>query len=258
MLAGKLQGKAVDLITVFEGVGASQGQKDDRRRIEATGRSRLPGLRFLLRHVHGQFHELRYGSIGSGFTRPWNNSGGTGFPSPAGKTRRDENNDSDEKGNPAARYMYAATAFKNAIAVDMALGCSTNTVLHIPAIAHEAGIKLDLNLFNKISEKTPNLCKLSPAGHHHIEDLDMAGGIQAVMKVISALGVIDEKTITVTGKTIGANLKGARVLNTDVIRPLKNALLPAWWYRGFTRQPRTRWWGGETISGRAGHAGKRR
>jgi dihydroxy-acid dehydratase len=79
-----------------------------------------------------------------------------------------------------------------------------------------------LNLFNKISEKTPNLCKLSPAGHHHIEDLDTAGGIQAVMKVISALGVIDQKSITVTGKTVGANLKNARILNTDVIRPLKN------------------------------------
>jgi len=78
---------------------------------------------------------------------------------------------------------------KNAIAVDMALGCSTNTVLHIPAIAHEAGINLSLDLFNRISEKTPNICKLSPAGDHHIEDLDAAGGIQAVMKEISRLGV---------------------------------------------------------------------
>jgi dihydroxy-acid dehydratase len=120
------------------------------------------------------------------------------------------------------RDICTLTAFKNAIAVDMALGCSTNTVLHIPAISHEAGIKLDLNIFNKISKKTPNLCKLSPAGHHHIEDLDTAGGIQAVMKVISALGVIDQKAITVTGKTVGANLKSVRVLNTEVIRPLKN------------------------------------
>jgi dihydroxy-acid dehydratase len=114
-------------------------------------------------------------------------------------------------------------AFKNAIAVDMALGCSTNTVLHIPAIAHEAGIRLDLNLFNRISEKTPNICKLSPAGHHHIEDLDAAGGIQAVMKVISKLGVIDEKAETVSGKTVGANLRSARVLNDDVIRPPSRA-----------------------------------
>ena len=102
----------------------------------------------------------------------------------------------------------------------MALGCSTNTVLHIPAVAHEAGIKLDLDLFNKISEKTPNLCKLSPAGPHHIEDLDAAGGIQAVMKVISKLGVISEKAMTVNGKTVAANLKATRVLNEEVIRPL--------------------------------------
>ena len=80
------------------------------------------------------------------------------------------------------RDIATLAAFKNAIAVDMALGCSTNTVLHIPAIAHEAGIKVDLDLFNTLSKKTPNLCKLSPAGAHHIEDLDAAGGIQAVMK----------------------------------------------------------------------------
>ena len=113
-------------------------------------------------------------------------------------------------------------AFKNAIAVDMALGCSTNTVLHIPAIAHEAGITLKLDLFNDISKKTPNLCKLSPAGPHHLEDLDMAGGIQAVMKVISQLGVIDMKAKTVTGKTVGDNVKGSKVLKREVIRPLDN------------------------------------
>ena len=127
------------------------------------------------------------------------------------------------KKNIRPRGIATLAAFKNAIAVDMALGCSTNTVLHIPAIAHEAGIRLDLNLFNRISEKTPNICKLSPAGHHHIEDLDAAGGIQAVMKVISKLGVIDEKAETVSGKTVGANLRSARVLNDDVIRPPSRA-----------------------------------
>jgi len=129
------------------------------------------------------------------------------------------------KKNIRPRDIATLAAFKNAIAVDMALGCSTNTVLHIPAVAHEAGIKLDLDLFNQISEKTPNLCKLSPAGHHHIEDLDAAGGIQAVMKTISKIGVINEKAITVSGKTVGGNLKDARVLNTDVIRPLNNPYL---------------------------------
>ena len=118
------------------------------------------------------------------------------------------------------RDIATLEAFKNAIAVDMALGCSTNTVLHIPAIAHEAGINLSLDLFNRISEKTPNICKLSPAGDHHIEDLDAAGGIQAVMKEISRLGVINRKVPTVTGTTVGENMKKARVLNRDVIRPV--------------------------------------
>jgi dihydroxy-acid dehydratase len=95
-------------------------------------------------------------------------------------------------------------------------------VLHIPAIAHEAGIKLDLDLFNEISRKTPNLCKLSPAGQHRLEDLDRAGGVQAVMKEISQLGVIDLKSKTVTGKTVGDNLKSSAVLNREVIRPLGN------------------------------------
>jgi dihydroxy-acid dehydratase len=104
----------------------------------------------------------------------------------------------------------------------MALGCSTNTVLHIPAIAHEAQIKLDLDLFNEISKKTPNVCKLSPSGVHHIEDLDAAGGIQAVMKRISPLGMIDLKAKTVTGKTVGENIRSARILDDAVIRPLDN------------------------------------
>jgi dihydroxy-acid dehydratase len=104
----------------------------------------------------------------------------------------------------------------------MALGCSTNTVLHIPAVAHEAGIKLDLDLFNAISKKTPNLCKLSPAGAHHLEDLDAAGGIPAVMKRIASLGVINEGCLTVTGGTVGENIKGAVVLDDSVIRTLDN------------------------------------
>jgi len=125
--------------------------------------------------------------------------------------------------NICPRDIATLNAFKNALAVDMALGCSTNTVLHIPAIAHEAGIVLDLDLFNNISAKTPNLCHLSPAGPHHIEELDAAGGIQAVMKVISERGVIDETALTVSGKTVGENLAKARVLNEEVIRPLDRA-----------------------------------
>ncbi|MBA7582855.1 Dihydroxy-acid dehydratase [subsurface metagenome] len=119
------------------------------------------------------------------------------------------------------RDIATLKAFENAIAVDMALGCSTNTVLHIPAIAHEAGITLDLDLFNAISGKTANICYLSPAGPHYLQDLDGAGGIQAVMKEIGSLGVINFDSLTVTGKTVKKNLKGVSVKNRDVIRSVE-------------------------------------
>ncbi len=111
-------------------------------------------------------------------------------------------------------------AFRNALAVDMALGCSTNTVLHLPAIAREAGISINLNMINEISEKTPHLCSLSPGGSHHIEDLNRAGGVGAVMKILSDGNLINTDCLTVTGKTVEENMKAARVLDADVIRPL--------------------------------------
>lgn len=107
-------------------------------------------------------------------------------------------------------------AFENALTVDMALGCSTNSVLHLMAIAHESGVKLDLNMVNKVSEKTPNLCKLAPAGKHHIQDLNRAGGIRAVMNVLKDR--LHTNLITVTGNTVEENIKGARVLDETVIR----------------------------------------
>ena len=110
-------------------------------------------------------------------------------------------------------------SFRNALAVDMALGCSTNTVLHLKAIAHEAGVSIDLNLINEISKIVPHLCSLSPGGKDHIEDLNAAGGIQAVLKVLYDKGLIDGDCITVTGKTVKENTVGRTVLNEDVIRP---------------------------------------
>ncbi len=121
------------------------------------------------------------------------------------------------------RDIVNDAAFRNAIAVDMALGCSTNTSLHIPAIAHEAGVKIDLKLFNEISEKTPNLCHLAPAGEHFMEELDEAGGVSAVMKILAEQGLIDESLITVTGKTVGENIASAVNLDEEVIRPVGNA-----------------------------------
>lgn len=113
-------------------------------------------------------------------------------------------------------------AFKNALTVDMALGCSTNTMLHLPAIAYEAGVKLDLQMANEISSVTPNLCKLSPAGPHHVQDLYNAGGIQAVLKELTKKGLIDTDLPTVTGKTVQYNIDS--VINRDetVIRPVDN------------------------------------
>lgn len=113
-------------------------------------------------------------------------------------------------------------AFENALAVDMALGCSTNSVLHLPAIAHAAGISLNLDMINQISERVPNLCKLAPSGPYHVQDLYMAGGVQAVMKELSKKALLHLNLITVTGKTLADNIKNAVVKDRNVIRDIEN------------------------------------
>ncbi|MBP3709089.1 MAG: dihydroxy-acid dehydratase [Treponema sp.] len=124
--------------------------------------------------------------------------------------------------NITARTMMGESSFRNALAADMALGCSSNTVLHVPAIAHEAGIALDLRTINEISEKTPNLCHLAPAGSTFMDELDDAGGVQAVLAELAKKNCIDTSLITVTGKTIAQNIENAANRNTDVIRPIEN------------------------------------
>jgi len=113
-------------------------------------------------------------------------------------------------------------AFENALTVDMALGCSTNSILHLPAIANEAGVEINLDIVNEISGRVPNLCKLAPAGHHHIQDLYAAGGVQAVMKELSKKELLNLDLITVTGKTVGENISKAKVIDNDVIRDIEN------------------------------------
>ena len=113
-------------------------------------------------------------------------------------------------------------AFRNALTMDMALGCSTNSMLHLPAIAHEAGVELNLDIANEISAKTPNLCHLAPAGPTYMEDLNEAGGIYAVMKEISKKGLLNLDCMTVTGKTVGENIADAVNRNPEVIRPIDN------------------------------------
>lgn len=120
------------------------------------------------------------------------------------------------------RSILTPQAFENALTVDMALGCSTNTVLHLMALAHEAGTPIALDLINKISGRTPHLCSLSPGGTHHIEDLHNAGGLPALMKVLLDKGLLHGDAITVTAGTVQENIASARVLNPDVIRPVDN------------------------------------
>ena len=126
------------------------------------------------------------------------------------------------KENIRPRDIMTEDAFKNALTVDMALGCSTNSMLHLPAIAHECGIALDLDIANGISAKTPNLCHLAPAGDHFMVQLDEAGGVYAVMHELAKLGLLETGCMTCTGKTVGQNIEGCEIKNTDIIRTVEN------------------------------------
>lgn len=121
-----------------------------------------------------------------------------------------------------ARAMMTPAHFKNALAADMALGCSSNTILHLPAIAHEAGLQIDLHEVNEVSNRTPNLCHLAPAGHTFMCELDDAGGVQAVLAELAKKNLIDTSVMTVTGKTIAENIKGVVNRNPEILRPIEN------------------------------------
>jgi len=124
--------------------------------------------------------------------------------------------------NIRPRDIMTEGAFKNALTMDMALGCSTNSMLHLPAIAHEVGIELNVDMANEISDKTPNLCHLAPAGHTYVEDLNEAGGVYAVMNEINKLNLLNTNLITCTGKTVAENIKGCEIKDTEVIRTITN------------------------------------
>jgi len=221
MMAGTHNGNCVDLISVFEGVGSvklgsmTQETLDELEDCACPGCGSCSGM-FTANSMNCVTEALGLGLPGNG-TIPSISAARVRLAKQAGMQVMNL----VEK-NIRPRDIATLQAFKNAIAVDMALGCSTNTVLHIPAVAHEAGITLDLDLFNDISSRTPNLCHLSPAGHHHLEDLNEAGGIQGIMKEISALGVIDLECPTVSGKTVGDNIKNALVKDREVIRSVED------------------------------------
>jgi dihydroxy-acid dehydratase len=221
MLAGKLKGKAVDLITVFESVGAVKAKRMTQKEQRLLEDCACPGCGSCSGMYTANSMNCVTEALGMGL--PGN---GTILAVDAARRRLAKTAGMQImtllKKDVKPRDIATPGAFRNALAVDMALGCSTNTVLHIPAIAHEAGIKLDLDLFNEVSARTPNLCKLSPAGAHHIEDLTAAGGIQAVMQRIAPLGALDLDAITVSGKTVGENIRSASILDDDVIRTLDN------------------------------------
>ena len=124
--------------------------------------------------------------------------------------------------NIRPRDILTEKAFMNALTVDMALGCSTNTMLHLPAIAHEAGVEINLDIANELSAKTPNLCHLAPAGHTYMEELNEAGGVYAVMNELNKKGLLYTDLITATGKTVGENIKDCENKNPEVIRPIDN------------------------------------
>ena len=221
MMTGKVADQEVDLISVFEGVGRvargewSNAQLNELEDCACPGCGSCAGM-FTANSMNCMSEAVGLALPGNG-TIPAVNAARIRLAKMAGMKVMEL-----WKKNIKPRDIATLAAFKNAMAADMALGCSTNTVLHLPAIAHEAGIDLNLDLFNQVSDRTPHLCFLSPAGPHHLHDLDAAGGVPAVLAELSKLRVIDKKVMTATGKTLGANLKGVKVKDYKVIRPLTN------------------------------------
>ena len=221
MLAGKKRGRNLDLNSVFEGVGAvSAGMMTEEELYdieEDACRScgSCAGM-FTANSMNCLTEVLGMGLPGNG-TIPAVYAERIRLAKKAGMKILEL----VEK-NIRPRDIMTEKAFQNALTVDMALGCSTNSVLHLTAIAHEAGVEMNLDIINEISMRTPNLCRLSPAGEHHIEDLYAAGGVQAVIKELSKRNLIDLDLMTVTGHKIRTNIENVQVLDYDVIRPIED------------------------------------
>lgn len=220
MLTGKYKGKTLDLNSVFEAVGAHAAGKisdEDLCNIEGNacpGCGSCSGM-FTANSMNCITEVLGMGLPGNG-TVPAVHSGRIRLAKQAGMQVMEMLDK-----NICPLDIMTKEVFHNALTVDMALGCSTNTVLHLPAIAYEAGVPLDLEMVNDVSMKTPHICKLAPAGNHHIEELDAAGGIPAVMKRLTERNLLYLDGVTVTGKTLRENLEKAEVLDNDIIRTLE-------------------------------------
>jgi dihydroxy-acid dehydratase len=217
MLAGRKGNEAIDLITVFEGVGAVTADKMDMDEMNYIEDCACPTCG----SCSGMFtaNSMNCMTEALGMALPGNGT----VPAVYSERKRlakltgmkiMELVEKDLK----PRDIMTKEAFMNSLACDMALGCSTNTVLHLTAIAYEADVEMDLNIINNISQKTPNLCKLSPAGPYHIEELDAAGGISAVMKELDKKGLIDKSVLTVSG-TVGEKIEKAVRIGDKIIAP---------------------------------------
>jgi dihydroxy-acid dehydratase len=222
MLTGRKNGKKTDVITVFEAVGRVRAGKMNEEELKDLENTACPGCgscagMFTANTMNCLTEALGMGLPGNG-TIPAVDARRIRLAKTAGIKLMEL-----VKKNIRPRDIASLDAFRNAIVVDMALGGSTNTVLHIPAIANEASIDLDLDLFNELGKQTPNLCSISPAGADHLEDLDAAGGVPAVMSELSKQRLIHKDALTVTGKTVGENLSGVSIANLEVIRPLEKA-----------------------------------
>ncbi len=221
MLAGKYGNKRLSLTNMFEAVGSVAAGKMSEEELSEMEMCACPtcgscsGM-FTANSMNCVTEVLGMGLPGNG-TIPAVYSARIALAKKAGMAVMDM----FEKGI-TARQIMNEKAFENALAADMALGCSSNTILHLPAIAHEAGVKINLRRINEISETTPNLCRLAPAGDSFIEDLDEAGGIQAVLAELDKKGILHTELLTVTSKTIAENIKNARNKNPAVLRPSDN------------------------------------
>ncbi len=224
MLSGRFQGQAVSLSNVFEAVGRVQAgsmTEDELAELEASacpGCGSCSGM-FTANSMNCLTEAMGLALPGNG-TVPAVDSGRLRLAKETGRQVMDL-----LRKDIRPLDILTDKAFYNAICFDMAVGCSTNTILHLTAIAHEAGVPFDLRLVDEISRKVPQICKLSPAGEHYMEDLHRAGGVQAVLKELARTKMLELDSLTVSGQTIGEQILRARVRDRQVIRPLENPFL---------------------------------
>ena len=212
-----MEGRSMDLNSVFEAVGAYMNDQIDKDRLDFVENNACPGCgscsgMFTANSMNCLCEALGIALKGNGT-----------IPAVHGARQRLAKAAGEQimtlvEKDIKPLDIINEKSLRNALTVDMALGCSTNSALHLAAIAHEAHIDFDLHMINEISEKTPNLCHLAPAGHHHMQDLEAAGGVYAVMGELDFAGFLHTDALTVTGKTVGENIKGCRSKNTEVAK----------------------------------------